>query len=746
MLYAQASPTLTAGLIAACFAAALLWATVEGLGVVLWATGLISVTGARLLLVTYFLNLRPTSPGPRWARHYTVGAFLGGLAWGALAWLWSPAWSASAQVCLVLLLAGVTAAAMPANAVWRSAFVAFLLPAVLPMAVMLMMAGTGMYAGMGAGVLLYAGFLFWSARSYGARLQQALRLRFENQHLISGLTRANRALEAEIAERRAAEQSLHRAMSAAESANRIKSEFLANMSHEIRTPMNGILGTLELLSESTLNGDQRDLLRTAHHSADALLTIIDDILDLTRIEAGRLAIERQMFDPGGHLVEEVASLFAAAAQRKGLELACFVALNIPASIAGDPIRVRQILANLLGNAIKFAEQGEIVLRVQETTLEVERPALCFEVQDTGIGIRPEVRNQLFEPFVQADASTTRRFGGTGLGLAISRRLTKLMGGDIGVDSTPGKGSRFWVTLPFDTQGPGGRSLPAAARNLQAAKLLVVEDHPTARGFLCQYLKAWGTLPDAVKAGESAVAALRRAKAAGAPYAAVLITLQDTEITEILGADWGASETPCIAMAYAARGMVLRRNGHCGGFLIKPIRRAQLLDAVTNAIAGPATKAVRATSETAVTGSAALRGRVLLAEDNPVNRKVAVRALQHLGLTVEVAEDGRAAIEATANGAFDLVLMDCQMPHLDGFEATAAIRAREQTDNAHRIPIIAMTALAMRGDRERCLAAGMDDYLSKPFKRDALVALLDRWLGSAIHTETSSAPKGPVEKM
>ncbi|MFZ0256648.1 MAG: ATP-binding protein, partial [Gammaproteobacteria bacterium] len=535
LLYRQASTTLVTSLIAACFAAVLLWVTVDGVGVALWATGLITVTGIRLLLVAHFLQLKPASPGPHWARRYTVGAFLGGLAWGASAWLWSPAWSASAQVFLVLLLAGVTTAALPANAVWLAAFVAFLLPAILPLAVMLMMTGTGMYAGMGAGVLLYSGFLFLSARTYGASVQQALQRRFENQHLIAGLTGANRALEAEIADRREAEQSLQRTMTAAESANRIKSEFLANMSHEIRTPMNGMLGTLELLSESTLDSDQRDLLRTAHHSADALLTIIDDILDLTRIEAGKLALEKQIFDPG-HLVEEVTSLFAAAATRKGLELACFVAPNTPTSMAGDPTRIRQILTNLVGNAIKFAEQGEIVLRVQGTASEVDRPALCFEVQDTGIGIRPEVREKLFEPFVQADASTTRRFGGTGLGLAISRRLIKLMGGNIGVDSTPGQCSRFWVTLPFDNQSPSDRNQSAVTSDLQTAKVLVVDDHLSTREFLCQYLQAWGALPEAVEGSKSALVALRRAKAADAPYAVVLITVQDTEITEILGGD------------------------------------------------------------------------------------------------------------------------------------------------------------------------------------------------------------------
>ncbi len=726
LLYSQSSPALLMNLLVAGVAAALLERTTEGLEVTFWLMGLFIVTGARLLLVTRFLQLKPTPQAACWTRRYSAGAFLGGLAWGASAWLWSPTWNSPAQVFLLLLLAGVTAAAVPANAVCLSAFVAFLLPALLPIAFVLITAGTEIHASMGAVVLLYAGFLFLTARAYGASLQQALQLRFENQHLIDGLVGANRALESEIAERRRAEQYLQRAMTAAETANRIKSEFLANMSHEIRTPMNGILGTLELLSESPLSNEQRDLLRTAHHSADLLLEIIDDILDLTRIEAGKLAFEKRMFDPG-HLVEEAASLMAAAARRKGLELVCFVAPNTPANIAGDPTRIRQVLTNLLGNAVKFAEQGEIVLRVRRTTPKAERSELYFEVQDTGIGIPPEVREKLFEPFIQADVSTTRRFGGTGLGLTISRRLIRLMGGDIGVESAPGRGSRFWVTLPFVEQGPNNSSRPAGKPDLQAAKVLVVEGHAPTRDCLCQYLREWGTRTDTAEKAQSALAALRRAKTAHAPYAAVLLDVQNMELAEAIDDDWGLSETPCVAMVYAGEGMALRTDRPWAGFLIKPIRRTQLLDLLTHAIAHPATKVTRTASKSVGAERSILRGRVLLAEDNPVNRKVAVRALQNLGLTVEIAENGQAAIEATAKSTFDLVLMDCQMPQLDGFEATAAIRAREKAEGGSHVPIVAMTALAMRGDRERCLTVGMDDYLPKPFKRDALVAVLDRWL-------------------
>jgi two-component system sensor histidine kinase/response regulator len=742
LLYSQARPALVTGLIAACFATVLLWVTVPGIGVALWATGLLLVASTRLLLVTRFLRLKSSPPVRPWARRYIVGAFFGGLAWGASAWLWSPAESPPAQVFLILLLAGVTAAAVPANAVWLPAFVAFLLPAQLPLAVVLMMTGTDIYVGTSAVVLLYAGFLFLTARAYGASLQQALQLRFENQHLVEGLLRANRALEAEIAERWRTEQFLQRAIGAAESANRIKSEFLANMSHEIRTPMNGILGTLDLLSDSELNSDQRDLLRTAHHSADVLLTIIDDILDLTRIEAGKLSLEKRMFDPG-HLVEEVASLFAATAQRKGLELACFVAPNSPASIAGDPARIRQVLTNLLGNAVKFAEQGEIVLRLQGTTPKAALPALCFEVEDTGIGIHPEAREKLFEPFIQADVSTTRRFGGTGLGLTISRRLIRLMGGDIGVDSVPGKGSRFWITLPVEKQRPINSNLPTVSTDLHGAKVLVVEGHPRTREVLCRYLQGWGAVANAAEEAESALAALRHAKAVDAPYSVVLIDVHKTDIAELNGSNLELSQTPCIAMAYAG-GITLRGDRACIRFLIKPIRRAQLLDALTDALANAAIPANRSKSERVAAASASLRGHVLLAEDNPINRKVAVRALQNLGLVVEVAENGQTAIAATANGTFDLVLMDCQMPQLDGFEATATIRAREKAEGAARVPIIAMTALAMRGDRERCLAAGMDDYLPKPFKRDALLAILNRWLG-ANDNKNGPVPGPPVEE-
>ncbi|MGF1613393.1 MAG: ATP-binding protein [Gammaproteobacteria bacterium] len=740
LLYNQATPTLVTSLMVAAVAAALLWHTADGIGLTLWITALLIVTGGRLWLIARFRHIEPNPPAQHWARCYTAGAFLGGLAWGASAWLWNPDWNSPAQVFQAFLLAGVTAAAIPANAVWLPAFVAFLLPALLPMALMLMATGSRIHVGMGAVLILYGGFLCLTARAYGVSLKQALRLHFENQHLIEGLLSANRALEAEITERRRTAQVLQRAMTAAESANRIKSEFLANVSHEIRTPMNGIVGTLELLSESPLDSDQRDLLRTAHHSADVLLTIIDDILDLARIEAGKLTLEKQPFDPG-YLVEEVASLLAGPAQRKGLQLTCFIDPNTPPSATGDATRLRQILTNLLGNAVKFTERGEIVLRLHRTTPGPGAPALRFEVEDTGIGIRPEVRERLFEPFVQADASTTRRFGGTGLGLTISRRLITLMGGDIGVNSVLGQGSLFWATLPWEKPTADAWSLPATTPDLQAAKVLVVDGHSRTRDFLCQYLTAWGALPHAAADRVSARAALRRARAAHTPFSVVLLAVQrPDDIAEMIEAEVEFIQVPCIALAYAGRGMAWRRDQPCLRSLTKPIRRAQLLEAVTDALANRAPQAASMASQKAVVRSASWRGRVLLVEDNPVNQKVAVRALRNLGLTVEVADNGQKAIDATAHGSFDLVLMDCQMPQLDGFQATAAIRAREQAEGATRLPIIAMTALAMRGDRERCLAAGMDDYLPKPFKRDTLVALLDRWFGTTETEPCSATPQ------
>lgn len=748
LLYRQATFSLIASLIVACLTVFLLWNSSEGPALTVWSAGVLLVTGVRLLLVVRFYQTNPTANLERWTQAYTVGAFLGGFVWGSLAWLWDPAWAVPAQVFLLFVLAGMSAGAIPANAVRPAAFLAFLLPAVLPMAAILLVTGDGVYVGMGVIALVYTGLLFLTARAYGGSLEQSLALRFENLGLVHRLFNANQALEAEIAERKRAEQSLKRAMASAEAANQAKGQFLANMSHEIRTPMNGVIGTLELLRETSLSDDQRDLLQTTCHSAEALLTVIDDILDFSKIEAGKLAVEHLAYDPG-QLAEDVACLFAERAQRKGVELACFIAPDTPRSVEGDAVRLRQVLNNLVGNAVKFTAQGEVVLRLG---LSEDRRSLRFEVRDTGIGIRSEVQATLFEPFVQADGSTTRRFGGTGLGLAISRQLTLLMGGKIGVESKPEQGSTFWVNLPINLRNNTETGSSAARPNLRAAKILVVADKATTRTLLHQYLQAWELRCSSADGAETVLAALYQAQAAGEPFTAALLDVQmaamgGMDLARAIATDGALSPVRCIALGPVGftEAHTLATPANVVALLVKPVRRAQLLEALARAT-GHAEDTVRhAAALVPAPIRARYQGRVLLAEDNPVNQKVAVRHLQRLGLTVQVVTTGQAAVAAATQAAFDLVLMDCQMPEMDGFEAAAAIRAWEHRHHAPHLPIIAMTAFAMRGDRERCFAAGMDDYLSKPFKRDTLQAMLDRWL-AVIDTKTSPALGRAVEEV
>ena len=534
-------------------------------------------------------------------------------------------------------------------------------------------------------------------------------------------------LELEVSERTA---ELVKAKEAAEAASVAKSQFLANMSHEIRTPMNGVLGMAELLLNTSLTDKQRHLADSVHRSGTALLGIINDILDFSKIEAGKLALECLEFGLR-ETVEDAVELFAEPAGKKGVELMCFLPENIPDSAIGDPVRLRQVLLNLLGNALKFTPRGEVKVSVRLLTQDAHALMLKFEVADTGVGIAPETQARLFTAFTQADGSTTRHFGGTGLGLAIVKQLVQLMGGDVGITSSPGHGSTFWFTVQLGYATLREQPLPTPDRFLSGLRVLIVDDNATNRFILNTHLTAWGADAIDTDTGAAALALLTQAAHEHRPFDLAILDIHMPDMDGFMLAQAIKSNPTIRGIPLVALSSV-DNHAHRGtteslGFvawLQKPARQSALRDCLFRVHQGAAT-----TPAAAMPGpltSHAHGTRVLLVEDNPVNREVAVGLLELLGYYVDSAEDGRQACALTATRPYSLILMDCQMPVMDGFAATATIRERERQTQSARIPIIALTANAMEGDRDRCLAAGMDDYLSKPFAHQALAEMLVRW--------------------
>jgi CheY-like chemotaxis protein/HPt (histidine-containing phosphotransfer) domain-containing protein len=539
-----------------------------------------------------------------------------------------------------------------------------------------------------------------------------------------------------------AERGWRKAHDDAIEASRMKSEFLANMSHEIRTPLNGVLGMTSLLLDSDLDADQRDLAETSHRSGEALLTIINDILDFSRIEAGKLEVETVEFDLRG-LVEDISRLLAATADTKGLELFCAVDADIPARVLGDPTRIRQILSNLAGNAVKFTEQGEVVIRVSAEEVADGTLRARVAVSDTGIGVADEAQPHLFEAFTQADSSTTRRFGGSGLGLTISQRLVELMEGEIGFTSESGVGSTFWFTVPLAVCDHIPDDEPEPGPVTAGMRVLVVDDNEVGRTVLQRMLAPWGMDVTLAADGADALATLQVMADANRPPELVLLDLNMPEldglgVTRAIRASHGASPRIVLLTSSAQQGDArLGREAGIDGYLAKPIRRDDLAQVMKLVMAGDGRPAELITRHVVREQRARLETRVLLAEDNPVNQKVAVLTLEALGYHVDVASDGEQAVAAVERNRYDAVLMDCQMPVLDGFEATRRIRSAEPV--GQRIPIIALTSSATADDRQRCLDAGMDDHIAKPLHADALQEVLTRMTAPDAASEPASDP-------
>jgi PAS domain S-box-containing protein len=551
------------------------------------------------------------------------------------------------------------------------------------------------------------------------------------------------AVARDVTQHKRSEEALRLAREAAEAASQAKSSFLARMSHEIRTPMNGVLGMTELLLETGLSATQRKYAETVQRSGQNLLGIINDLLDFSKIEAGKLELECVDMDLR-RIIEDVVDLLAERAHSKGLELACSIPADLATHVKGDPLRVGQVLTNLVGNAIKFTEQGSVVIRVAGMEETANRVTLRFEVSDTGVGISPEAQSRIFDEFSQADGSTTRKHGGSGLGLAISKQLVEMMGGSIQVHSAPGVGSTFSFTAGFEKQEMQPAQVTPMGM-LTGVRALIVESTAINRGILHSQMSNWGMTNRVAPTPEQAIELLAEAASRGAPYDIAIIDLglPRMDALELARAIRARHDIGKVRLVMLTRRQVDIRNAREAGIdacLAKPVRQTVLYECLVNVMAGQAQDAVAAPAvrQPQSVAPAGLRGNILLVEDNLINQQVALGILQIQGYNVTVVNNGREALEAHAHGAFDLVLMDCHMPEMDGFEATREIRGRERSAGGRRLPIIALTANAMAQDREACLSAGMDDHLSKPFSMLTLQEMLDRWMPQAAAAQSQAA--------